>query len=127
MSVNDRGPALAIAPDGLRCQSRHQVNNQAFAAIFQGVCGKTLCFNSQWASNAIGLRFRAFLRQDETGGHFPNWRYWDKTTVFWSRCSKKFEKNLGRDWTTQYHSGNVLNGLEILHYLCTKIVPSPSI
>ena len=25
-------------------------------------------------------------RQDETGPHFPNWRYQDKTTFFWSRC-----------------------------------------
>ena len=27
-------------------------------------------------------------RQDDTGGHFPNWRDRDNTTVFWSRCSE---------------------------------------
>ena len=35
-------------------------------------------------------------RQDETGHHFPNWRYREKTTFFWSRCSRKSGKNLGK-------------------------------
>ena len=34
-------------------------------------------------------------RQDETGTHFPNWRYRDETNVFWSRHSRKFRKNPG--------------------------------
>ena len=34
-------------------------------------------------------------RQDETGHHFPNWRYWENTTFFWSRCSIKSGKNPG--------------------------------
>ena len=40
-------------------------------------------------------------RQDETGTHFRNWRYRDKTTVFWSRHSRKLGKNPGnkRDGT----------------------------
>ena len=32
-------------------------------------------------------------RQDKTGSHFPNWQYRDKTTVFWSRHSRKLGKN----------------------------------
>ena len=35
-------------------------------------------------------------RQDETGGHFLNWGYQDKShkiTVFWSLCSRKSGKN----------------------------------
>ena len=31
-------------------------------------------------------------RQDETGHHFLNWRYWEKTTFFWSRCTRKSGK-----------------------------------
>ena len=37
-------------------------------------------------------------RQDATGGHFPNWGYWDKTSVFWSRCPRKSRKNSGKIW-----------------------------
>ena len=37
-------------------------------------------------------------RQDETGPHFPNWRYLDETTFFWSRHSRKFGKNPGYKW-----------------------------
>ena len=45
-----------------------------------------------------GLRSELVLnetRQDETGPHFPNWRYRDETTFFWSRHSRKFGKNPG--------------------------------
>ena len=55
-------------------------------------------------------------RQDETGRQFPNWRDRDKITSLRSRCSGKFGKNLGRDGTIQYHSGKVLNGLEITEF-----------
>ena len=34
-------------------------------------------------------------RRDETGTHFPNWRYRDETNFFWSRHSRKFGKNSG--------------------------------
>ena len=34
-------------------------------------------------------------RQEETGHHFPNWWYREKTNLFWSRCSRKSRKNLG--------------------------------
>ena len=34
-------------------------------------------------------------RQDKTGPHFPNCWYRDKTTVFWSRHSRKSGKNPG--------------------------------
>ena len=38
------------------------------------------------------------MRQDDTGGHFLNWWYRGKTTVFWYHCLRKFGKNLGKIW-----------------------------
>ena len=35
------------------------------------------------------------MRKDETGPHFPNWRYRDETTFFRSRHLRKFGKNPG--------------------------------
>ena len=75
---------------------------------------------SAWYHRCHGFKLEVCIpklffetRQDQTGGHFLNWRYQDKTNVFWSRCSRKsgkiwekFGKNLGRDKTNQYHSGN---------------------
>ena len=31
-------------------------------------------------------------RPDQTGTHFLNWRYWDKTTFFWSPHSRKIRE-----------------------------------
>ena len=47
------------------------------------------------SSNTRGLHSRAHFERDETGTHFPNWRYRDETNVFWSCHSRKFGKNLG--------------------------------
>ena len=35
------------------------------------------------------------MRQDKTGGQFPNWQDRDKTTFLWSHCSEKSGKNPG--------------------------------
>ena len=47
-------------------------------------------------------------RQDETGGHLPNWRDYGKTTYVWPHCSVNLGKNLGGDRITQYHQGKVV-------------------
>ena len=55
-------------------------------------------------------------KRDETGRDwrpFPNCRDQDGTTNVWSCCSGQYGKNSGRDGTAQYHSGKVLNGLEM--------------
>ena len=67
-----------------------------------------------------GLRSRARYQKRRDWRPFPNGRDQDGTTSLWSRSSGKFGKNSGkiRDGTTRYHSGKVLNGIEI-----TRIFP----
>ena len=44
------------------------------------------------------------MRQDETGHHFPNWQYQEKTTILGSCCSRKSGKNLEINGTRRDYS-----------------------
>ena len=55
------------------------LNEKAISLILLEVCVPEFVLNE--------------TRQDEIGHHFPNWRYGEKTTFFWSHCLRKSGKN----------------------------------